>query len=415
MRSKIATVFILITLSYHIAYAELFNLFLHCDGTNDSGIFSDETGKPITAHGSARIDTSQKKIGKGSVLLGKIADPMLHFNGVNGSIHFIDSANSGHSFTAGGTAHVDTAQSKFGGASLFLDGKSGCLSSADHSDWEFKDGDFTIDFWVRFNSVIEPQGIIGQWDKWNDQASWLISLQTSTSLAFYYTFDGITEKTASVFWTPSIKTWYHISVIRNQKDLKIFINGTQAGETYKIGKDAIFNSTSQLFIGAAQSGDITGSPLNFVNGWVDEVRILKGKAYYTSNFTTPSTPYVGDYLSAPDSPDWEFGSDNFTIDFWVRFAAFNQANIFLSHWDRNKGQFSWILFFNNDTKTIKFEYATSNTVIRAPAQKWHPTIGVWYHIVVVRDGGDLKIFVDSALVGSTYNIGKDTIIDSISL
>src|SRR3990167_841583 len=54
--------------------------------------------------------------------------------------------------TANGDAQVDTAQSKFGGASCLLDGTVDSVSAADSEDWNFGTADFTVDFWMRMNA-----------------------------------------------------------------------------------------------------------------------------------------------------------------------------------------------------------------------------------------------------------------------
>ena len=55
--------------------------------------------------------------------------------------------------TANGNARITTGQSEFGGASGLFDGSGDYLSTPDSADWYFGTGDFTIDFWVRFNAL----------------------------------------------------------------------------------------------------------------------------------------------------------------------------------------------------------------------------------------------------------------------
>jgi hypothetical protein len=58
-----------------------------------------------------------------------------------------------HAVTAYGSAQITTGQSKFGGASGLFHGSGDYLSTTDSDDWTFGSGDFTIDFWVRFNAL----------------------------------------------------------------------------------------------------------------------------------------------------------------------------------------------------------------------------------------------------------------------
>ena len=75
---------------------------------------------------------------------------LLHLNGTDASTTITD--ESGTSWTANGNAQIDTNNSKFGNSSGLFDGND-ALSSVDSDDWYFGTGDFTIDFWVYFNSL----------------------------------------------------------------------------------------------------------------------------------------------------------------------------------------------------------------------------------------------------------------------
>ena len=57
----------------------------------------------------------------GDVYFSKVA-ALLPFDGTNGATSTTDSSNSNHTVTFGGGAEISTAQSKFGGSSLSLDG-----------------------------------------------------------------------------------------------------------------------------------------------------------------------------------------------------------------------------------------------------------------------------------------------------
>ena len=86
---------------------------------------------------------------------------LVHADGSEGSYAVIDSGfrsamggtqTGGHVGSLVGTAAISAVQSKFGGASLSLDGNSDYVTIPDSVDWDFGAGNFTIDFWVRFTS-----------------------------------------------------------------------------------------------------------------------------------------------------------------------------------------------------------------------------------------------------------------------
>ena len=222
---------------------------------------------------------------------------VLHCDGADASTTFTDDGTTGHTVTANGDAQIDTAQQKFGTGSGLFDGTGDYLSVPDHADWDFAAGDFTVDFWVRFNSVAANCTFAGQSTGGTDRA-WSIQWTTSNLLFFQYSTaasGGSANANAWSFaWTPSTATWYHVAVVRNGADLKAFIDGTQIGITQNISTDTIRDSAVELRIGVRNDA---GSPLN---GWLDELRISKGIARWTANFTPPTEAYSAD-AAAPTS------------------------------------------------------------------------------------------------------------------
>lgn len=204
-------------------------------------------------------------------------------NGSDGSVTFTD--EMGHTFTANGNAEIDTAQYKFATASGLFGGSVGdYIYSIDSDDWDLADSDFTIDFWVRWNSDVNSI-FISQDDASSDRA-WQVYYLTSNTLNFWYTTDGTTATRTiiSETWNPSTATWYHVAIVRASNFLYMFINGTQLGTEDAISA-TIWNGSENIQIGE-DSGALT------MNGWFDEVRIVKGTGIWTSNFTSPSAAYV---------------------------------------------------------------------------------------------------------------------------
>ena len=79
---------------------------------------------------------------------------MLHGNGTDGSTTFTDSSlTTPHTPVAVGNAQIDTAQSKFGGASIYFDGSGDALTIPNDGDFTFGSDDLTVDFWVRFEAL----------------------------------------------------------------------------------------------------------------------------------------------------------------------------------------------------------------------------------------------------------------------
>ena len=208
---------------------------------------------------------------------------LLPFDGSNGATTTSDSSNSNHPATFNGNAQISTAQSKFGGSSLLLDGTGDYLSFSASSDWQFATGDFTIEFWIRIGAGSAYQTI---WD-FNYTSNGCVLIQTTNDsspkmrvfLDYGRTSDYITDATAF-----SLNTWYHYAIVRSSGTVTIYRDGTSTVSGSMPGDvDASASPTIGIKAGT------TDYPLN---GYLDDFRISKGLARYTSNFTAPTSAHL---------------------------------------------------------------------------------------------------------------------------
>jgi len=77
----------------------------------------------------------------------------------------------------------------------------------------------------------------------------------------------------------TLNTWQHFALTRSGTDLKSFIDGTQVGTTQTNSDN---HTAGRLMIG---DNVTVAYPLN---GYIDDLRITKGVARYTANFTPPA-------------------------------------------------------------------------------------------------------------------------------
>jgi hypothetical protein len=101
-------------------------------------------------------------------------------------------------------------------------------------------------------------------------------------LSFGYTATVLTGTTAL-----SASTWYYFAVVRSGSgagNLVIYLDGTADATSGGAVTDN-FNQTNILYVGASRTGT---TPLN---GYIDDLRITKGVARYTANFTAPQSPF----------------------------------------------------------------------------------------------------------------------------
>ncbi len=204
---------------------------------------------------------------------------MLHCDGTDAATSFPDSSSSGHTITANGNAQVDTAQFKFATASALFDGTADYLSGPGHADFAAGTGDFTVEFWARWNSLASIQVLYEL--RVNAGTTNFAIYSDTTSLRVIVA--GTTVITGAS--TLATGTWYHVALARSGSSTKLFLNGTQEGSTYSDSNNYATVHSLAPVIGVAFDAS-----LGF-NGWMDEIRVSKGVARWTANFTPNSGPY----------------------------------------------------------------------------------------------------------------------------
>jgi hypothetical protein len=201
--------------------------------------------------------------------------------------------------TANDQVQIDTAQSKFGGASGLFDGtgtgpEADYLSLLDSDDWYFGTGDFTIDFQVRFNALpVDECYFYLQYVNNNNNFGFECWLDTGAKYYFGARFrvGGINyDVDSSASATLATNTWYHLALVRSGDSWYFFINGVQLGTT-RTQTAAVPDLAGTVSIGGYSWWDAY-----YLNGWLDELRVSKGIARWTADFSgsLPSARYDRD-------------------------------------------------------------------------------------------------------------------------
>ncbi len=223
---------------------------------------------------------------------------LLHCDGTNGSTSFPDSSQSSKTVTAVGNAQVTTAEKKFGTGSVVLDGSSS-LTAPSSVDFNFESGDWTIDYWVRYNTLASDKIVVDI----NSNLGVRVNQRAGVAQAEVILNGGVRSFALSSDYTTGV--WYHIAIVLNQSNLYFFRDGIQQGSVSSFS-EPLTGGIEGISIGGAIGG---GSALD---GWMDEVRITKGVARWTSNFTPPVAPY-----SVKDYEYWLFVNTNNQLTFRV--------------------------------------------------------------------------------------------------
>jgi hypothetical protein len=213
---------------------------------------------------------------------------LLHGDGTNGSTIIVDSskvAGSPKTVTAVGDAQISTAESKFGGSSIAFDGTGNYLTVPDNTAFEFGSGDFTLETWAYFvNFSASPINTVASKGPVGSVGTKFYSLQANGSgnILFYF-------RSGSPFLTGSVvsaNTWVHLAVTRSANVFTLWVNGSSS---------ATITSSTSLAVGGpliigSQSFD-PGAANRTMTGYIDDLRITKGVARYTANFTPPTAPF----------------------------------------------------------------------------------------------------------------------------
>ena len=172
-----------------------------------------------------------------------------------------------------------------GRGSALFDGSGDYVNIPYRLDHTLSNGNFTIEAWIYPTTSGSNRGII---NNWQIGGQFVYELRDTNTLRFSYTNVAGSTTTQVYTGTTTIptNTWTHVAVVRNGASLTHYINGViDAGGSFNIGTHTLFyfnNEGKDIRIGV--NADLGG----FFTGSIGSVRIVKGTAVYTSNFTPPT-------------------------------------------------------------------------------------------------------------------------------
>jgi hypothetical protein len=204
------------------------------------------------------------------------------------SNRFIDNSANNYALTIAGTPRVQAFQpfsptasytpAAYGGSGYFS-GNTEYLSLASNAAFGFGTGDFTVEFWLWQNSL-DTAGLVdfrGEGSFSNDAPDFEVN--STGKLYVYKESTGIILTTTNSI---AARAWTHVAFTRSGTTLRVFINGI-------VDPTTVTDSTNwgapdgNLII--ASTKEITA----FLNGYISNLRIVKGAAVYTGNFTPPTS------------------------------------------------------------------------------------------------------------------------------
>lgn len=187
-----------------------------------------------------------------------------------------------------GDVKISTSQIKYGTGSMYFDGVGDYLSTPNSELFKFGTGDFTVEWWwyltVSFTTTYGP--CIGQ-KLGESNGGWVIyrnTLVNSTRMTVRIAGPsgaGMVDYSTTV--TPSSNVWQHWALVRSGTTLTWYCNGVACGVTTGVSTDISDTNTAGLmYVGFAQTWSYV-----IPASYIDDLRITKGVARYTANFTPP--------------------------------------------------------------------------------------------------------------------------------
>jgi hypothetical protein len=231
------------------------------------------------AQGDPVIDalTAQVSVAGGAASVGGL-DPhfanvslLLSMEGANNSTAFTDLSNNGFAISVYGDAKVVTTDADFPLGALDLDGTGDYLTTPADSAFAFGTGDFTVEFYSKADVISDNDGLFSF-------GTTQLALALFSS-SWYLTTTG-SGGAAKGF--AASNTRQHVAVTRSGTNLRLFVAGAEVGSA---------SSNSTNFTNDSMNiGFYFSSSFPF-DGRMSWLRVTKGVARYTTNFTPPATPF----------------------------------------------------------------------------------------------------------------------------
>ena len=379
------------------------------------------------------------------------------------SNRFVDNSSNGHALTINNTPKVtpfspfkddDARDITTDGGSAYFNGtvSQNKLYLADATPLSPEGDDFTIEAWIytKGSAFSDYQGIWIKWTAGNQEI--FFSLDPSLKVYGVLYIGGNINLTSTNAIQPY--TWNHVAFTRNGTTLTLWINGNS--EATATASGTVINDTDPVYVGNYQ---ITG--FYEFNGYISDVRWVKGTAVYTSAFTLPTAPLTAitnteTLLSFQDSgiydrsginnvdtvstaqidtavtkygtgsiefsgnttdklvvssPELVLGTGDFTIEFWVYFNSINDGNVYTLLDGRTSSDTTALVIAQESSGAWTSRLGDSTLV----NEGWNSatfTTGTWYHIAITRESGTTRYFKDgtktSADLSDTGNYDSDT-------
>ena len=408
---------------------------------------------------------SEVRLVIGSALYsGNFTPPTVPSTAVSGTVLLLNATNGGvvdavakNNVNTLSTSSLDIGAKISGAASLKFNGTTDYMQTSSNGGYlTFGVQDFTVEFWVYFNSLSTSPTLFDTRVNSGDAGGFDIYMLTTGQPAVFA--NNVQQLLTSTKKVLTIAQWYHIALSKKSNIWTLFVNGEQYGSF--VYATSLTNTYAKLGSSLTPSG--------FLNGYIDDVRVTAGVARYTTNYNVPTSqashlasvdPQVGYDVLLMNGNNLS-GSDNSTFIESSGQSALTKTGV------PNQGSFSpfnlnWSYYFNGSSDNFSlpstgmilgtgdftvetFVYllgvpAVYGTIIDCRPSISYSTFAMglynvsgvtkvdfvygasrltsnatvpvnkWVHIAFVRSSGILSIYINGVADTATVNLGSTAI------
>ena len=364
----------------------------------------------------------------------------LQYNGGAHNSSFVDQSSFNNIITRNGNVTQGTfSPYSQTGWSTYFNGSS-IVRYSGSGPADFGTGNFTIEMWVNISVNT------GAWQAFYDSrvggTGLFFGLDSGGLTLIYYRGGILITDSAPLV----LNRWYHVAMVRSSGTITIYKDGVSVGTPYA---DAT-NFTSTVTDLSPLSG-LT------MNGYLSNVRVLKGTALYTANFTPPIAPLSaianttlltcqdgrfinnspsvltldtngsptvqafspfggvtsvpasysnyftgGSLLAVADNANLDFGSNNFTVECWAYHTS--SAESTLLNKTATNNTFAAFEFYGGLTTSVYITFNDSSWGVSISGSIT-VTINTWNHYALTRSGNIFTLWVNGVSAGTATNSG----------
>ena len=329
------------------------------------------------------------------------------------------------------------------GGSGYFDGTGDYLTASASDDFVFGSGDFTVEAWVYPETRGVERGIV---NNWQIGGAFIFRLTNTNKLNILYRTTSTVQKTS----TDSVPAncWSHVTAVRNGNNIYFYINGVaDSGGAQSETGTIVYQNGAPKDLKIGTSGDTN----NLFNGYISDLRIVKGTAVYTSAFTPPTAPLTavtntkllmnftnasiydaaqinnwtltgdvvasdsetkyssssvyfdgnGDRIEIPWNPYLYNQTKPYTVEFWF-YPTYNFSGQYVL--GRNAGNFFNLQWNGSD---LKFRVDKQGVGTQITASETC-ALNAWHHVAMTYDGTTTTLWINGTSAGTVSGTGGDS-------